>query len=187
MKVIPLTRGMFTKVDDEDYERVLSLGPWNAIRGAHCWYAGRGAFINGKKTVLFVHHVVMGQSRGIDHANLDGLDNQKSNLRRASWSQQRQNTRLYANNTTGEKGVCLTKRGKYVAQVDINGKRKYLGIFTNFEDAALVARKARTELFGEFARTSETPVSNNVSPIIRKSVNGIFAQFDINCFDQFDK
>ena len=48
---------------------------------------------------------------------------------------------VHCRNTTGFNGVCKAGK-KFVAQISINGKLKYLGIFTRARDAAMVYDKA---------------------------------------------
>jgi hypothetical protein len=48
------------------------------------------------------------------------------------------------NNTSGVTGVYWYKlRGKWMARVNLGGKLKYLGLFTDLEEAAEVVRAAR--------------------------------------------
>ena len=50
------------------------------------------------------------------------------------------------------KGVTLEKKsGKWIAQIRIDGKRKYLGIFTSEEEAAMAYDLKAEEAHGEFA------------------------------------
>jgi hypothetical protein len=59
---------------------------------------------------------------------------------------------MQSNNTTGERGTSFHKpSGKYCARVQVNGKEKHLGYFTNLEEASAVAAAARAAAFGAFA------------------------------------
>jgi hypothetical protein len=44
--------------------------------------------------------------------------------------------------------------GKWRAQVNVNGKRTYLGSFETINEARAVYNKAAAKIFGKFARTS---------------------------------
>ncbi len=85
MKIIYLTnKNLFTVVDDEDFEKVAN----------HEWHWTHGyarTAINGKK--IYLHRFVMDAQpeQIIDHINHNTLDNQKSNLRFCTSSQNNHN------------------------------------------------------------------------------------------------
>ena len=90
----------------------------------------------------------------IDHINGIRDDNRLANLRVATRSENCRNSRKRSNNTTGYKGVWFDKRtGKFQAQIRINGKKKYLGLFLTPEEAHRAYAKAANTLHGEYART----------------------------------
>lgn len=87
----------------------------------------------------------------IDHINGDKSDNKIANLREATKSQNQYNQGKHADNTSGHKGVCWDKaHGKWKAQISINGKNKYIGIFTDINDAAAAYAAAAERLHGDF-------------------------------------
>ena len=55
-----------------------------------------------------------------------------------------------SDNTTGFKGVSLTKRGTYSANISINGRVKYLGAYPTPEEAHAVYLAKAKELRGQF-------------------------------------
>ena len=64
------------------------------------------------------------------------MDNRIENLRKVNKQDNARNCGLSANNTSGIKGVYLNNQHqKWVAQITINGKTKYLGMYKNFDDA----------------------------------------------------
>lgn len=90
----------------------------------------------------------------IDHINGIKIDNNISNLRLATASQNKQNQMgaYKSNKTSGIRGVSYHKlSGKWVAQIKLKGKVAHLGLFKTKEEAGEVARLKRLELFGEFA------------------------------------
>ena len=88
----------------------------------------------------------------IDHIDGDPANNRFSNLRRASNSENRMNSRTHSRNTSGVKGVTWSKlRGKWQAQIGVGGRNLYLGIFDSIEEAAEVVRSNRVKLHGRFA------------------------------------
>jgi len=87
----------------------------------------------------------------IDHINCDRGDNRLCNLREATLTQNNQNTKISKNNTSGVKGVAWHKGAKkWCATMDANGKRMYLGLFTDLELAKLVIDEARAKYHGNF-------------------------------------
>ena len=72
----------------------------------------------------------------IDHKNRNPRDNRLDNLREISHAENLQNRGPQANNTTGFKGVSYHKVAKkYTANITVNRKTRYLGLFTTPEDA----------------------------------------------------
>lgn len=77
----------------------------------------------------------------IDHIDHNRSNNALSNLRLVSSLENKQNTRLSKNNTTGHNGVALHKpTGKYRAYIMVNRKHIHLGLFETLQEA-IDARK----------------------------------------------
>lgn len=55
------------------------------------------------------------------------------------------------NNKTGYTGIRLQPNGKYMADIGVNYKLKYLGIFNKIEDAIKARKDAEDKYFGTFA------------------------------------
>jgi len=88
--------------------------------------------------------------------NHDTLDNRDENLRVATQQQQVWNRRKQRSNTTGFVGVSFFAEGpKYRAQIRINGKASFIGIFPytpeGLIDAAHAYDAVAIRYFGEFA------------------------------------
>lgn len=99
--------------------------------------------------------LVTGQwpSSQIDHINGIKDDNRFANLREASNRENKQNSSIRADNTSGFKGVSYSKQAcKWSAYIYVNGKQKKLGLFARKENAALAYNFAALEYFGKFAR-----------------------------------
>ncbi len=89
----------------------------------------------------------------VDHIDHDTLDNQRINLRICTRSQNGMNRKK--DSGIKFKGVTFHKRaGKFMAQIYMNGKKYYLGVFETPEEAAMVYDKKARELHGEFALTN---------------------------------
>ena len=66
------------------------------------------------------------------------------------------NRKVQPNKSSTYKGVHFNKQAnKYVAYFSINGKQKYLGVFTNEREAAEAYDTAAAEHYGDFARLNE--------------------------------
>ena len=150
MKTIKLTQGKETLVDDGDYE-YLSKWKW-------CYHSGYAlGYIQNKVTrkynKVYIHRVIMGVKKGqeIDHKDGDKLNNQKSNLRMATRSENNMNRGIPKNNKSGYKGVSWSKSHKrWKAEIKVNRKYMFLGRFTNKVDAAKAYNEAAKKYFGEF-------------------------------------
>lgn len=144
MKEIKLTQGKVALVDDCDFE-YLNQWKWYAhksIRGVNLYYAKRNSKELNRKTI-FMHHVVIGKpSSGLvtDHIDGNGLNNQRNNLRIVTQRVNSQNN--HNTQTSSFVGVTFHKQTKkWQAQIKINGKSKYLGLFNKEEDAHLRYKK----------------------------------------------
>lgn len=152
MRLILLTQGKATFVDDEDFAR-LDRYKWTyATEG----YAYRMVNTPTGRTAVLMHRQIMGLGAGdkreVDHDDGNGLNNQKVNLRVCTKSQNQQNRRISRNNTSGYKGVSRCRRnGRWQAHITTGNRPKFLGYF---EDPALASEfrnLAADMLHGEFA------------------------------------
>jgi hypothetical protein len=101
---------------------------------------------------LFVHGEDPGDKM-IDHINGVPSDNRICNLRLATARQNACNQRKQDGTTSAYKGVTWYKRkGKWMAQIRINGKAKHLGYFHDEMAAHMAYCQAAHDTFGEFAR-----------------------------------
>lgn len=151
MKLIPLTQDKFATVDDEDYEK-LSAYRWRYDNGyAKCGHSRYN-------DMWRMHEMILGQptyGKVWDHIDQDGTNNQKSNLRLASRSQNGINRDILKNNTLGFKGIkrqVYKGKIKYSARITKDGTSYSLGCYLTKEEAALAYNKKAIEFFGEFAK-----------------------------------
>jgi hypothetical protein len=101
--------------------------------------------------VWFLHHGYF--PKMLDHINGDKKDNRLENLREVAGSQNKMNTALYRNSTTGIKGLTFCPvSGKFKARISVNNKRLFLGSFEDKELAELVLEEARDKFHGQYAR-----------------------------------
>jgi hypothetical protein len=154
---IPLTQGQVALVSAENYGE-LSQFKWYAYYNPNTrsCYAQRGVRLpNGKWTIERMHRQILGLSysdkRQGDHVNFDTLDNRRCNLRIATNAQNNANKRRIRNNTSGFKGLSRDKRKqKLGAQIGHNGKKHWLGYFTDKSEASFHYLMAAIFLVGEF-------------------------------------
>ena len=96
----------------------------------------------------------MQMEKNVDHENNDTLDNRKSNLRVVEESKNSKNRKSRnRNNTSGYRNVSLIN-GKWVVQLQIDGKNKVLGRFDDVHKAGEFAEEMRQKYYGEFAGKS---------------------------------
>lgn len=152
MREIPLTKGLFAVVDDDDFELV-SRYRWCAQGVSGPVYAARNDASRPKRTTMFMHRFLLGAPHGfdVDHINGDGLDNRRANIRICSHSENMRNQRLSTRNTSGYKGVTFDRdRGAWAAYIVVSGVLLHLGRFRSAEDAARAYDRSAHLHFGEF-------------------------------------
>lgn len=151
--LVPLTHGQFAVIDREDAALVEGRY-WQASRSRWTWYAiSMERAEVGKQRPVRMHRVILGLPDGVlvDHRDGDGLNNRRSNLRAATEVDNRRNSRLRRDNTSGYKGVSWhAGRRKWVAAV----ASRTVGAFDDPRDAARAYDEAARKQFGEFARTN---------------------------------
>jgi hypothetical protein len=87
----------------------------------------------------------------VDHINRDRTDNQVSNLRWATRTENSMNMNILGRNTSGFRGVSFRKDiRKWEAYIGVKGTRIHLGNFYTPEEAHAVYLAKARELYGEF-------------------------------------
>lgn len=147
MREIPLANGRgVALVDDEDYDRLMQ----------HSWYlqSGRYAAATFGNRGHLMHRVILGNPDmpHIDHIDGNGLNNQKSNLRACTASQNQHNRRPKNNRRSRYKGVTVRGQRAFCAEIRLDGRSTHLGYFRTEEEAARAYDETARERFGEFAR-----------------------------------
>lgn len=154
MYLLQLSRGMFAKIDDEDVERVLAQGRWQATLGYNTYYASTSFKIpstrKNRKVLLhrFLLGCVEGDGKRVDHINEDGLDCQKQNLRLTDASANAFNrSHLLATNSSGEEGIYWSKqKQQWVGEIVWHGKKIYCGASPNIKQLSLIRNQMRDAL-----------------------------------------
>jgi hypothetical protein len=157
---IPLTQGVVALVD-ADMVPVLAENLWFAVRDQRAWYAVRTIRAGGRQTV-YMHREIMDAPPDleVDHERHRPLadkviDNRRENLRICTTQQNQCNRRPQCGGTSAFKGVRWHKRDrKWHARIQVDGKTKHLGNFTDEIAAAAAYDAAALKHFGEFALTN---------------------------------
>lgn len=158
MKEITHSSGKVLKVCDCHYPMVKDIfwSPWQSgsEKGTTKWrwknVTRDGSFhINNQ-----IHRYMLGAKRGVvvDHIDGDPSNNQCSNLRFVTQSQNNANQHgAKRGSKSGVKGVYWHKAAKkWCAEVVYEKKKHYLGLFDKLEDAKDARNQKAKELHGEF-------------------------------------
>jgi hypothetical protein len=146
----------YAKVDPADYKR-LRKHEWYTKRGFKSFYAHtlQRDIKTGKIKHEYMHQMLLEAPEGmiIDHINHEGMDNRKSNLRAATYSQNRCNSKKWSGVYSSKyKGVSWHKGSrKWTAQIGFQKKRVHLGYFGSEVEAAKAYDRAAKKHHGEFA------------------------------------
>lgn len=141
---IPLTKGLYAEIDDEDYPKIAGLNYYASNNGR---YAARREK-HGRRKLIFMHHDILGvepdPDKPVDHINGNGLNNRKANLRQVTreinmQNQDRHKFRL---------GVSIDRTyNKYKAYIDRPGRARInVGTYNTREDAEYALAVAKEML-----------------------------------------
>lgn len=152
---VPLTKDFLDKMLRYDSETGLftwliggGCAKTGSIAGSTCGYGY--TVISIKKRVYKAHRLAWLTTYGvfpsdeIDHINGDKKDNRLANLREVDGAANRQNAAMSRCNTSGFSGAVLNKKtGRYMAQIKVGNKSRYLGTFDTPQEAheAYIAAK----------------------------------------------
>lgn len=142
----------YISILDDGYERVLSNG-------------------NDKNLLILSHYICGKPTTGniIDHLNNNSLDNRKKNLRDLSRPHNSQNREKIIKETTTSKfiGVCFDKRyNKWMTQYST----KYLGLFKNEQEAAIMYDTYVLIVIGKDAKTNNLVKYDEISDLTLEDI-----------------
>jgi len=151
---ILLNKGKSTSIDDEDYDKVKKYHWCVNDRGyVVCFFKDK----KSKKNIqLKLHRFIMDAPKGknIDHIDRNTLNNQKNNLRFASQLENVLNRKVFSNNKSGYTGVSWEKANrKWRAQIGINKKEFFLGLFSTKNEAIEARKKAEKNFHANLTLT----------------------------------
>lgn len=172
MKLIKLTKNQFAMVDDEDFEK-LNAYKWQAWRPPYKtierFYALRPEMKNSVMKRIYMHRQIMGVENSdgwefvVDHIDGNPLNNQKSNLRiitRSENSKHRTAKSAFRVNKLCAKNIVIFKDG-YQVYIYFEGKKINIGRFSKFSDAAKAYNDAAKLYHGESAELNDESNSMN--------------------------
>ena len=161
MKLIEISKnskkikGVYSaQVDDEDYE-FLNQYRWAMSPTTTMKYANTN--IDGKCVTM--HRLILqveGRKNLVDHIDRNGLNNQRSNLRIATHSQNGANRGVSKTKRTSTYLSVYMRKGdnrifKWYSSIMFKGEKIFLGYFDCEIKAAKAYDKKALELFGEYA------------------------------------
>ncbi len=146
---IPLSQGKVAIIDDKDAPLVRQY-KWYAHKDHKTYYASRGVQINGSRYTVLMHRVILGLKKGeiTDHINGNGLDNRRGNLRKCTKNGNQRNVHARWGRSK-YRGIYWSNG--WVAQIKVNKKRIYLGVYAEELSAAKAYDKAAVKYHGEYA------------------------------------
>ena len=164
---VRLNRGATAVLDEADYPLVEALR-WSAQKISEVWYAVAFVYTpEGKRRQVLMHRYILGLVNGdgkkVDHADGNGLNNQRSNLRLATTAENAWNRRKRRIKSSRYKGVRFAKwlpAKPWRGHIFANGKLIHLGYFATEEEAARAYNEAATQHYGEFACLNEIGIAD---------------------------
>lgn len=143
-------RKLLVTVDDEDYALLEKLN-WQVSKD-NC--VSTHSKVNNNR---LIHRIIMNASadQEIDHIDGNRLNNQKSNLRFVTSSQNKMNRGARSDSKSGYKGVSWHKqRNRWTSRIMVDGKYKYLGLFTDIKEAIRAYNDCAIKHYGGYAWTN---------------------------------
>lgn len=155
MKAIALTQGYEAMVDDDDYPSLVEYN-WSARVRSHTVYAQRAALLAEPGDIVLMHRQLLGAPSGIlvDHADGNGINNCRYNIRVCSDSQNLQNRRRLRTSSAPYKGIYY-EGPSWVARITLESRTTTLGRFRSAVEAAIAYNSAAKRVFGAFARLND--------------------------------
>jgi hypothetical protein len=153
-------------VDDADFDYVRGYR-WHVINRRHGLYVAACETIPGthRQATIYLHRLVLDAEVGelITHADGNGLNNCRSNLRRRSRAQIQQGRKPHRGRRY--RGVSYgpgnSKLKPWIARIKTADRVIHYGSYATPEEAAMAYNEAARILFGDFARLN--PVATESS------------------------
>jgi len=151
---IKLTRGKYTLVDPEDFER-LNQYKWYCTHNGYAKRTVPKRLVKGKQKYALMHRELCPVSDGmvIDHINRNPSDNRKANLRPATRQQNCWNVDYKRRPRRSRYiGIYFDKRiGKWRVHMQLDGRFRFFGHYADDVEAAKKYDEVAKKYRGEFA------------------------------------
>jgi AP2 domain len=146
-------------VDSELFDYLNSFH-WRAHRLPfhRSFYAATFRRIGGRQKTIYMHRLVINAPPRVivDHIDMNGLNNARTNLRTVTGSQNQLNCVKRSGCVSQYKGVTWDiTRQKWQARCTLNGRTKNLGRFDTESEAALAYNRYAIANYGTCARLNE--------------------------------
>ena len=140
-----------TLIDTKDLDKVKGIkGTWCAqwSRCTKSFYVFNSVQIDNVRKRTLLHRFITDPNSElvVDHINHDTLDNRRTNLRNVTQAQNAQNRKgaSRSNKSTGVIGVIKGKKHKkYQVLIRYAGKARYVGSYSDLDDARKASETAR--------------------------------------------
>lgn len=156
MKEINLSENKKALIDDDDYD-LISQFKWFSSKNRNVFYAEKTDFIGSKKIKTKMHRLILNitnKKNQIDHIDGNGLNNQKSNLRICSISQNGCNRRVSKNKKSSKYLGVFNNKGRWMASCRHNGVLHSKSAISEI-DAAIKYNELAKYYHNEFARLNK--------------------------------
>jgi hypothetical protein len=157
IKVLHLTNGGFTVLDNEDFERFKRFKWQRHSAGYVCRCQSLGN--RDDHASIYLHREILNAPPNlqIDHINGYRHDNTRRNLRLADQSQNNGNMKMQERPKSSQfKGVSLrSDTGKWAAYIKRDRRKITLGCFATEQEAAAAYNEATLKQWGEYARPNQ--------------------------------
>ena len=149
-------QGLCAIVDDEDFD-ALDQYTWHVADNGYI-----RTFIGGRaqKKCVSMHRLIMNPPDDfeIDHKDGNKLNNQRSNLRVSTRSENAKNIRRHKKFSSRFKGVSWSGKDQFWdASITVDGKSIFLGLFSSEIQAARAYNEGALKHFDEFASLNHIP------------------------------
>lgn len=155
IKIQSKTHGEKTVFYSNQDHEIISKHKWSVHKRGHMFYALTR--IGGKKIQMHRYILDVPEWLIIDHADHNGLNNCRDNLRPCSYSQNQMNKRKSCRGTSSKyKGVVWdVQKQKWRVRIHINKRMICGGVFLNEQQAAERYNQMAKIYFRQFATLNE--------------------------------